>query len=78
MEKILKYASMAIGLFVTSLMLIAFGPKIIGEFVEQGTSYFAEVLGSFTNWYDDPTAFFFTYLIGYAIILWRPFWVFKI
>jgi len=26
------------------------------------------------HWEEDPTGFFFTYIIGYAIIWWKPLW----
>ena len=35
--------------------------------------YLIEIPKAFLDW-DDPTAFFFTYLIGYAVIWWKPLW----
>jgi len=72
MKKILFYVSMIYGIIVTSLMSLVFGPKIIGLIHEEGIKYFIEIPQAFVNWYDNPTAFFFTYLIGYGIIFWNP------
>ncbi|MBC8321008.1 MAG: hypothetical protein H8E34_09820 [Bacteroidetes bacterium] len=71
--KILKYVSMTYGILVTLLMLLAIVPKLIGEFAEKGLGFLMEILKSFSNW-DSPTAFFFIYIIGYAIIWWKPLW----
>jgi hypothetical protein len=65
---------MIYGIIVTLLMLMAFGPKFIGSLNEEGIIYLLEVPKAFVNWYDNPTAFFFTYFIGYAMIWWRPLW----
>jgi hypothetical protein len=73
-KKILNYVSIALGIIVTLFMLIAFGPKFVGLIADQGISYLFEVPKAFANWYDDPTAFFITYFIGYAIIWWKPLW----
>ncbi|MCD4734976.1 MAG: hypothetical protein K8R53_02940 [Bacteroidales bacterium] len=72
-KKILKYVSMIFGIIVTLFLLLVFVPKIIGEFVEKGLAFFVEISNSFVNW-DDPMAFFITYIIGYMIIWWRPLW----
>ncbi len=73
-KKILNYVSIALGIIVTLLMLIGFGPKFVGLIADEGISYLFEVPKAFANWYDDPTAFFITYFIGYAIIWWKPIW----
>ena len=73
-KKILNYVSIALGIIVTLFMLMAFGPKFIGELNEEGIIYLLEVPKAFVNWHDTPIAFFFTYFIGYAMIWWRPLW----
>ncbi len=73
-KKILNYVSIALGIIVTLFMLIAFGPKFVGLIADHGISYLFEVPKAFANWYDDPTAFFITYFIGYALIWWKPIW----
>jgi hypothetical protein len=73
-KKILNYVSIALGIIVTLLMLIVFVPKFGGLIADEGISYLFEVPKAFANWYDDPTAFFITYFIGYAIIWWKPIW----
>ena len=67
-KRLLYYASMIYGILVTLFMLVAFGPKFIGEFQEKGLAYLGEIVAAFGNWYDDPIAFFLTYFIGYAVI----------
>ena len=67
-RKPIFYVSMFYGIVVTLFMLIAFGPKFIGELKEEGLLYLLEVPRAFADWYDNPTAFFFTYFIGYATI----------
>ena len=71
-KNILNYSTIFIGFIVTMFMLIAFGTKIIGEIEGQGISFLSEIPIAFINWYDDPTAFFITYLIGYTVIWWNP------
>jgi len=67
-KRLLYYASMIYGILVTLFMLVAFGPKFIGEFQEKGIAFLGEIVAAFGNWYDDPVAFFLTYFIGYAVI----------
>jgi len=74
LNKILNYVLVAYGIIVTSLMLLAFAPKFIGSLNEEGISYLLEVPKAFTNWYDNPVAFFFSYFIGYALIWKKPLW----
>jgi len=71
-RKILDYFKVGFGLIVTILMLLAFGPKFVGEIEVQGISFLSEIPKAFINWYDDPTAFFISYFIGYIIIWWNP------
>lgn len=66
-EQILSYVSKIYGILITLLMLTAFGPKLVGS-VDK-----LEITSAF-NWYDNPTGFFFIYLIGYIIIWIRPLW----
>ena len=73
-NKILKYVSMIYGILVTSLMLLIFGVLIIEKLIEEGSKYLIEISKSLVNWGDDPTGFFFAYIIGYAVIWWKPFW----
>ena len=73
-KKILNYVSIAFGIILTLFMLIVFGIKFGGLIADEGISHLFEVPKAFANWYDDPTAFFITYFIGYAIIWWKPIW----
>jgi hypothetical protein len=73
-KKIFNYVSKVYGIIITSFLLLAFGSKIIGLIIEEGFKYLIEIPKVFVNWYDDPTGFFFTYIIGYAIIWWKPLW----
>jgi hypothetical protein len=71
---VLYWVAMAYGILITLFVLVAFGPKFVGLFAEQGFSCLKEIGLSFIYWYDDPTAFFLLYLIGYALIWWKPQW----
>jgi hypothetical protein len=71
--KTLKKVSLVFGIIVTLFFLLAFGPKFVGEFIEQGATYFIEIKDSFITW-DDPNAFFITYFIGYILLWWKPLW----
>lgn len=64
---------MSYGILVTLLMLLAIVPKLVEEFIEKGFGFLSEILKSFGNW-ESPTAFFFIYITGYAIIWWKPLW----
>jgi len=66
------YSSIVVGVLVTLFMLTAFGPKLIGEFQQYGVTYCIDIARSFLNWYDNPTAFFFTYFIGYGLVWKKP------
>ena len=73
-NKIYKYLAVIYGIIITLFMLLAFTPKVFEQIKEEGVKYVSELPKAFANWYDDPTAFFFTYFIGYIIIWWRPLW----
>jgi hypothetical protein len=68
-KKILFYLSLIFGIIVTFFYLVAFVPKFVSSIHSV-----MDIPGFFTKWYDDPTAFFLTYFIGYAIIWWKPLW----
>jgi hypothetical protein len=69
-RKILDYFKVGFGLIVTILMLLAIGPKFVGEIEVQGITFLSDIPKAFINWYNDPTAFFISYFIGY-IVIWR-------
>jgi hypothetical protein len=60
------------GIVVTSLMLLIFGGTIIQQLIEKGIGELGKYPKACLHWYDDPTGFFFTYLIGYALVWWKP------
>ncbi len=66
-EKILSLVSKIYGIVITLIMLGLFGPKLIGSIDKLSMS-------SILNWYDNPIGLFFTYLLGYIIIWWKPLW----
>jgi hypothetical protein len=66
--------TMIYGIIVTSLMLLIFGITLIGDLIEKGTGEFKVIASALVHWEEDPTGFFFTYIIGYAIIWWKPLW----
>lgn len=71
--KVFEIISMAYGLLITLLFLLFLGPKIIGEIIEKGVTALIEMIKSFSDW-SDPVPFFLTYIIGYAILWWKPQW----
>ncbi len=73
-QKALYYISMIYGIIVTSLMLLVIGTKIIGEISEKGIITVIKEIGvQFIRW-DDPSAFFVMYIVGYIIVWWKPLW----
>ena len=60
------------GLVVTALMLLIFGGTIIQQLFEKGIGEIGKYPKACLHWYDDPTGFFFTYVIGYALVWWKP------
>ena len=71
-KKILDYFTFGFGIIVTTLMLLAIGPKFVGEIEVQGIAFLSEIPKAFINWNDDPTAFFISYFIGYVVIWRKP------
>jgi hypothetical protein len=69
----LNLLSIIWGLIFTSFMLLAVGSKLIIQIIEDYSEFLTETLNSFATWYD-PTAYFVTYLVGYALIWWKPLW----
>ncbi len=61
------------GLIFTSFMLLVLGSKIIIAIIEDGPQFLSEIPESFSTW-DDPIPYFITYIIGYAVIWWKPLW----
>jgi len=57
-------------MIISALIVLMFGTKLIGSLLENGIG---KITDSLFHWYDDPTAFILSYLIGYAIIWWKPF-----
>jgi hypothetical protein len=68
------WISIIYGMIITVLMLLVFGTKLIGSVMEEGFTGIKEIVVALLNWYDDLTGFFLTYLAGYAIVWWKPFW----
>ena len=61
------------GIIFTLFMLLAIGSKMIIGIIEDGRQFFYELPESFSNPLD-PTLYFFIYIIGYAVIWWKPLW----
>ena len=57
------------GGLITLLLLFAFAPKLFGSWDTIGS-----IPSGIMNWYDNPTGFFITYIIGYIIVWFRPLW----
>jgi hypothetical protein len=62
---------MIYGIIITVLMLLIFGGTLIGDIIEKGPGEYKKIASALVHWYDDPTGFFFTYIIGYAVIWWK-------
>ena len=69
----LQLISIIWGLIFTSFMLLAVGSKLIITIIDNFSEFLTETQESFCTWYN-PTAYFITYLVGYAIIWWKPLW----
>jgi hypothetical protein len=65
-------AKVIVGIVVTLFFVLSFVPKLVLEFVEKGLPYFREIAHSFVDWYDNPTAFVLSYLLGYILLWWKP------
>jgi hypothetical protein len=73
-KKSLYYVSLIYGVIVTLLMLLVIGARIIEEIADKGFVIVMKEIGvQFIEW-DDPSSFFVMYIIGYAIIWWKPLW----
>lgn len=66
------YLATIYGIIVSSLMLLLFGSKLAGSLIKDFTGEMKEIAIALFNWYDDPTGFFLTYLIGYSVIFRKP------
>jgi len=69
----LHLLSIVWGLIFTSFMLLVLGIKIIISIFEDGPQFLRETSESFSTW-DDPVPYFITYMIGYALVWWKPLW----
>ena len=69
----LHLLSIVWGLIFTSFILLVVGSKMIIGIIEDGRLFLNELPESFSNPLD-PTLYFFTYIIGYVVIWWKPLW----
>ena len=61
------------GVIVTLFMLLSVGAIMLISIIEDSRKFFNELPGSFSNW-QNPTLYFFIYIIGYVVIWWKPLW----
>jgi hypothetical protein len=61
------------GAIFTAFMLLTIGSKMIGGIFIDGMGSLNVHPETFVTW-DDPGPYFFTYIIGYALIFWKPLW----
>ena len=73
-KKPLSFVPGIFGIIVTSIMLLIFGTALILSVIEKGNVASIEIIKALFNWYDNPTGFFLTYIIGYSIVWWKPLW----
>ena len=69
----LHLLSIVWGIIFSVFMFLTIGTKIIIEIFEDGPGSLKGLPESFVTW-DDPGPYFLTYIIGYAVILWKPLW----
>lgn len=69
----LHLLSIVWGIIFSVFMFLTIGAKIIIGIIEDGPGSLKVLPESFSTW-DDPTAYFITYIIGYAVIWWKPLW----
>ena len=67
-QKSFFWPPIIVGILVTLFFLLAFVPKYVELFIERGWGYFSEFAGELSNWKNNPTGFFVTYLLGVSII----------
>jgi hypothetical protein len=71
----LKRLTVIIGIVVTSLLSLIFLTELGGLAVEKGfITMVKKVFNSFFEFSDDPSPFYFTYILGYIIVWWKPLW----
>jgi hypothetical protein len=73
-KSVLSRVAIIYGIVVTLFFCLIFGTKLISLLIENGIGELKEIAKALIHWYDDPTAFFFSYIIGYAIVWWKPLW----
>ena len=61
------------GIIFSAFMLLTIGLKFIVSIFEKGTGSLSVSSETFITW-DDPAPYFISYIIGYAVIWWKPFW----
>ena len=66
-----KLWSMVFGIVITLIWILMLLPKIIGNIWEEGFSFLKTFFEGWGEW-SDPTNFFITYVIGYALTWWKP------
>ena len=69
----LHLGSMVFGIVFSAFMFLTIGLKFIVSIFEKGTGSLSMTPETFVTW-DDPGPYFLIYIIGYALIWWRPFW----
>ncbi|MBN1968923.1 MAG: hypothetical protein JW870_06115 [Candidatus Delongbacteria bacterium] len=72
-RSILHVFSKVWGIIFTLFMLLAIGSKMIMEIFEDSHQFLNELPETFSNW-RNPTLYFLLYIIGYAVIWWKPLW----
>jgi hypothetical protein len=73
-KKPLSFVHVIFGIIVTSIMLLIFGTALIMSIIKNDIGELAKIFKALFNWYDNPTGFFLTYIIGYSIVWWKPLW----
>jgi hypothetical protein len=71
-KKNLFSAKVLLGVVVTFLLIVIFGPRMWRGFLHKGLPYFGDMVQSFGDWMGNPTAFVLTYFLAYILLWWKP------
>ncbi len=69
----LHLGSMVFGIVFSAFMFLTIGLKFIVSIFEKGTGSLSMTPETLVTW-DDPGPYFLSYIIGYALIWWKPLW----
>ncbi len=69
----LHLLSIVWGILFSVFIFLTIGVKIVIGIFEDGPGSMKVVPETFVTW-DDPSPYFFTYIVGYVLVFWKPLW----